>query len=449
MNCIYYDMKYVNCTWERNEVAPNGVNDMFYYWFSRQRLQRELCSWNKENQSCRLEKKREIHRWLWLCIKMSNNFTLLAPHGFQLQERGPHRLINQKSNTSDLNCTYYDNGNLSCKWIQEKDAKQNSSYEIYYRLSKTALRVKHCNKYLQNQSLNLGCLLIEDGKVFEINFLYTYVIDSNRFTVVEPHGHVLVENVKLSPPQNLSAESSGKEELSLTWDIPKHQKPELLLYQMEYKSNMDSHWQVKDFQSRSFTLSSVDSAKRYFFRLRSKLNDLHAKNSYWSEWGPTFIWKGPSTKPTINPLLLVLTLAAVLAIAALASVFYKVKRVSTWLFPGIPDPKYPFVDLFDDYNGNFQEWIGVSKYLDINSASECIPTECQIEEEPVRLKIEHEDPQQPPIDKIERSDSVPESINGENEKSVEDVPNSQSPVHETAAIDMSKLIMDKNMYVRL
>ncbi|XP_078401222.1 cytokine receptor common subunit gamma-like [Cetorhinus maximus] len=448
INCIYYNMEYVNCTWEQKKEAANGVNDTFYYWCSSSRLHKELCNLNKENQSCSLKKKKKTHKWLWLYIKTLKNFTLLAPNGFQLQGRGPHRLINQKTNTSDLNCTYYDNGNLNCTRAQD------SSYKIYYTFSKTALHVKQCNKYLENRSLNFGCQLTEDPKFCKSHWLSVYVIDSNHFTVVEPHGLMLLENVKLSPPQNLSARLTAKEEVSLTWDVPKNQKPEWLQYEMGWKSNMDSDWQGEEFRSHPFTLPNADLAKCYFFRLRSRMNDMYAKKSYWSEWGPTLIWKGKtcadsSASPTINLLFLVLPLAAVLSIVLLTCALYKIKRVNTWLFPGIPDPKHSFVELFEDYNGNFQEWISVSKCLNINSQSDCIPIECQVEEEAVRLKMEHEDPQRLLSDKTERSDSAPEGINEENEKSVEDVPNSQLLVHETSTIDMSKVIMDKNMYIRL
>ncbi|GCC31440.1 hypothetical protein chiPu_0009898 [Chiloscyllium punctatum] len=119
------------------------------------------------------------------------------------------------------------------------------------------------------------------------------------------------------------------------------------------------------------------------------------------------------------------------------------------MLPGIPDPKHLFVELFEDYNGNFQEWIGVSKYLIVESQSECFPMECQIEEESGRLKLEQEDSQQLPLDKPGRPNSVSESINEKKEKSVNDAANSQLLVPENAMIDMSKVIMDENMYVRL
>ncbi|XP_067888884.1 cytokine receptor-like factor 2 [Heterodontus francisci] len=453
MNCIYYNKEYVNCTWKRNEEAVHGVNDTFYYWFSPTRLHMKLCSLNEENQTCGLRNKRKANKWLWLYIKTLNHFTLLTPSCFQLQENGTHRLISQKTDTSDLDCTYYDDQYVNCTWKRSKDAMHNMGYEIYYRFSKTVLHLKECNRYLQNQSHNLGCLLREDENVFETNWFYAYVIDSNHFTVVTPEPFLLLELVKVNPPEKLSATLSGKEEVSLTWDVPKNLKPDWLQYEMEYKSNMDSDWQMEEIEGQSFTLPNIDPAKCYYFHLRSRINNRHAKTSYWSEWGPMLIWKknavGPYSSHGINAHFLLLPLVAVPAFAVLMCVLYKVKRVKTRLFPGVPDPKHLFVDLFEEHNGNFQEWIGVSKDLNMDLQLNCIQLECQIEDEPMILKIEHEDPQKPPSDKTESTDSVLENINEENEKFAEDVPNSQFPVHKTATFDMSRVTMNENMYIRL
>ncbi|XP_048388137.1 cytokine receptor common subunit gamma-like [Stegostoma tigrinum] len=451
VNCIYHNMEYVSCTWKLKEGPAHGVNSTFYYGFAKSDFHKKLCSLNKQNQSCELRKRKKAHKWLWLYITTLNNFTLLAVNSFRLQNHGPHRLINEETNTSNLNCTYYDNGNLNCMWAQDNDTVYHSEYEVNYMLSETPLQMKQCNGYLQTQGFNGSCLLFEDSNVFTSNWFYVYIIDSNNYTIVKPHTFVLVEEVKLSPPHNLSAKLIGKETILLTWNLPTNQKREWLQYAMRYKSNMDPNWKVEEFQRQSFKLTSVDPTKYYTFHLRSRLNHMYAQKCYWSEWGPMLIWRQTivADPPRFNSFIMILVLAAVLGIVIVGCVLYKVKRVNTHIIPGIPDPKHSFVELFEDYNGNFQEWIGVSKYLTTDSRSECIPVECQIEEEPEKLKLKQEDSQLPPLDKIGMSDSVFESINEDKEKSVNDAANSQLLAPENAVIDMSKVIVDENMYVRL
>ncbi|XP_043548656.1 cytokine receptor common subunit gamma-like [Chiloscyllium plagiosum] len=451
VNCIYHNMEYVNCTWKLKEGTAPDVNNTFYYGFAKSNFHRKFCSLNKENQSCGLKKRKKAQKWLWLYITTLNNSMLLAVDSFRLQNHGPHRLINKETNTSNLNCTYYDDGNLSCMWIQDKDTMYTSEYEVNYMFSETPLHMKQCSRYLQINRFNGGCLLFEDSNIFTSNWLYVYITDVNNYTIVKPYTFMLVEEVKLNPPQNLSAKLIGKEEILLTWDLPKSQKREWLQYAIKYKSNMDSKWKVEEFKRQSFTLASVDPTKYYTLYLRSRLNHMYAQKCYWSEWGPMLIWeqKTAADSPRFHSFILVLILAALLAMLVAGCVVYKIKRINTHMLPGIPDPKHLFVELFEDYNGNFQEWIGVSKYLIVDSQSECIPMECQIEEESVRLKLEQEDSQQLPLDKPGRPDSVSESINEKKEKSVNDAANSQLLVPENAMIDMSKVIMDENMYVRL
>ncbi|XP_062909013.1 cytokine receptor-like factor 2 [Mobula hypostoma] len=145
-------------------------------------------------------------------------------------------------------------------------------------------------------------------------------------------------------------------------------------------------------------------------------------------------------------LFLVLLPAALLVLVILICVLYRVKRVRTGLFPGIPDPKRLFVDLFDDHDGNFQEWIGVSKDLHTDCQSNCTPIECLIEEDSVRVNTECKDSLE---DITEKNEPVPETINECIENSEENLPTSQLLGPKPAAIDMSKFVVDGSIYIKL
>ncbi|XP_055492394.1 cytokine receptor-like factor 2 [Leucoraja erinacea] len=150
----------------------------------------------------------------------------------------------------------------------------------------------------------------------------------------------------------------------------------------------------------------------------------------------------------MRTIFLVFLPATALVLAIFVCVVCRMKRVKSLLFPGIPDPKRVFNDLFDDYNGNFQEWIGASKDLNVDCQSNCIPVECQIEEEAVRVKTECEDS---PADMSGSKEPAPQSMNENSESSREDASTctNQLLVHHTDTINMSAIVMDANMYIRL
>ncbi|XP_051881481.1 cytokine receptor common subunit gamma-like [Pristis pectinata] len=449
IECIYHNMEHVNCKWKPNEEAAHGVNDQFFYWFTKE-MHVSWCSPIEGKQRCELIKRKNISNWLCLYIDTSDNQTVMPMNCLQLQEHGPHRLVLNKTGPSDLDCLYSDDNYLNCSWEQDKDKRQNINYYVYYMFSRR-VSVKQCQQYLRDGSRNVGCHLTVKSATADYKWLYVYVMDNNHVTRVRPQKFLLGDHVKMNPPQILTAKLTGKEEILLEWDKLKNRNSYFLQYEMKYKSNLDSDWQTELIHDLSFRLPNVDPAKCYFFHLRSMIYENYATGGHWSDWGPILIWKEKTVvdscpSPRIKALFLVLLPVAILVLVIFVCVLYRVKRVRILVLPGIPDPKHVFIDLFDDHNGNFQEWIGVSKDLHMDCQSNCSPVECQIEEDSMGVNIECEDS---PVVMTGSTEPAQENINGSSENSGGDTPTSQLLVQKPATIDMSKFVMDGSAYIRL
>ncbi|POI34643.1 hypothetical protein CIB84_001605, partial [Bambusicola thoracicus] len=70
-------------------------------------------------------------------------------------------------------------------------------------------------------------------------------------------------------------------------------------------------------------------------------------------------------------------------------------RLQKSVMPTIPDPKYIFTDLFNDHNGNFQEWIDKTDHAVVQTKLEYEEPECIIEEENQQIDKKKSDNQEP------------------------------------------------------
>ncbi|XP_069748649.1 cytokine receptor common subunit gamma-like isoform X2 [Narcine bancroftii] len=356
MECIYHNKEYVNCTWKATEEAAHGVSDRFYYWFAKM-MHKSWCRVTEGKQRCKLKRRNTRAKWMCLYINASNNVIAKPMNCYKLQDQGPQRLMLSERSQFYLDCLFPDDKYLDCSWDQGKDAREDVRYIIRYVFSEN-MCVKQCKHYLQDGNGNVGCHLTVDNEIAKIKYLFASVLDNNNVTRISPQRFLLHDQVKMNPPQNLAAKLIGKEDLLLNWSMGSHNS-KLFQYQIEYKSNLDLEWQRKLITYVPFTLSNIDPAKCYFFRLRCNVRANIAQTSHWSDWGPTLIWKGKTRidscpLPEIKALFLVSLLGAIPVFAVFVCVLFKVKRLRALAFPGIPDPKRIFVDLFDDHNGNFQ-----------------------------------------------------------------------------------------------
>ncbi|XP_038675033.1 erythropoietin receptor-like isoform X3 [Scyliorhinus canicula] len=117
-----------------------------------------------------------------------------------------------------------------------------------------------------------------------------------------------------------------------------------------------------------YVLVNINPMKRYSVKVRMKLK--HCKETkFWSDWSnEDFIERIHS----FNAYQMLLMLAIITAVTGLLLLFvFRRYKVLETVFKPIPDPQKKFKALFEEYNGDFQNWINCQ--IPISKADECHP----------------------------------------------------------------------------
>uniref|UniRef100_A0A8D2DX89 Cytokine receptor-like factor 2 n=1 Tax=Sciurus vulgaris TaxID=55149 RepID=A0A8D2DX89_SCIVU len=142
-----------------------------------------------------------------------------------------------------------------------------------------------------------------------------------------------------------------------------------LLYEVQYRSSFDAEWQSKEERTCNVTLGGLDTHKCYSFRTRVKTTEtMYGPQATPSDWSEVTHWKRAELRDscqeargpprTWSPKLVVVSSAVtLLTVSLLLLSLWKLQRVKKLLMPRVPDPKGTFPGLFEQHQGNFQEWI--------------------------------------------------------------------------------------------
>ncbi|XP_047392569.1 cytokine receptor-like factor 2 isoform X3 [Sciurus carolinensis] len=192
-----------------------------------------------------------------------------------------------------------------------------------------------------------------------------------------------------------------------------------LLYEVQYRSSFDAEWQSKEERTCNVTLGGLDTHKCYSFRTRVKTTEtMYGPQATPSDWSEVTHWKRAELRDscqeerdprrTQSPKLIVVCSAVtLLTVSLLLLSLWKLQRdgfmggstdeiralgvrkspsghpalgfrrpfqrpagtaqynkcpgdgnrVKRLLVPRVPDPKGTFPGLFEQHQGNFQEWI--------------------------------------------------------------------------------------------
>lgn len=110
-------------------------------------------------------------------------------------------------------------------------------------------------------------------------------------------------------------------------------------------------------------MASVDPEKLYTFQVKSKINKYCGTTKLWSEWSLPGYWGRNDTqiedsKDVTRTYITVISLAGIII---LMICLVRSERLKVIIIPKIPNPGRNFDPLFNNHNGNFQDWLGVSK----------------------------------------------------------------------------------------
>ncbi|XP_078068018.1 cytokine receptor common subunit gamma-like isoform X2 [Mustelus asterias] len=258
--------------------------------------------------------------------------------------------------SDDVNCIIYDEEFMECTW-DHTEGKPN--YKLYHWYSETP--AKECGNYIQQNGYNIGCNFSK-SEIIQFRDFFVYRNGSSAAGNVLPLTRTfqLQNQVKLNPPEDLSLNMTTKNELILSWDVPKNLL-KCRIYEVRHRSNKDKDWQVFSINAQArYTLSSIDPEKNYTFQVRSKINQYCGTTELWSEWSSLVQWGRNGTENSIG-IRTIISGLSLLGLILLVFALIKNERLKVIIIPKIPNPGRSFDPLFNNHNGNFQDWLGVPK----------------------------------------------------------------------------------------
>ncbi|XP_062910641.1 interleukin-5 receptor subunit alpha-like isoform X2 [Mobula hypostoma] len=209
------------------------------------------------------------------------------------------------------------------------------------------------------QGCHIGKMVIEQDDLEEP--LLICVNGSNNSTSISPY-YVQInpqEFEKYNPPHNVKIFPN----LTVTWDKPAgyNINDDCFGYQLQLTELDGNNIKVLHVKGETKRILNTNLAKRYSVKVRTKM-EVCLETKYWSEWSvEAFI----EPKELLNGrvVAIVLLMTAVMTILLMSLIF---RRYKDFIFRQVPDPQKNFKELFEEYNGDFQKWLGyqipTSKY---------------------------------------------------------------------------------------
>ncbi|NXO26376.1 CRLF2 factor, partial [Cisticola juncidis] len=289
-------------------------------------------------------------------------------------------------NTKIIN---FNNEKMQITWAT-RELFYNENVSFFYTFGESKHKVwKPCTTYLLDQDYNSGCLFKTEGPTLAIS-----IRNSNGSEELFSKELKADFYIKPSPPENVTF--FWKED-TVTVSCNKPEKNAWCLrLELQYKSKFDKEWQSRTSKCCSIGEQGFDPRKCYSFRVRlSRLvphcNVVH----YSSDWEAETFWMNgmllDSCDDDVTPqsktvIILSCSLSVLLMMLILTILLCKWQRFRTSVLPAIPDPKHPLADLFNDHNGNLQEWLDKNDHVMLQTKLEYEEPESIIEAE-----SQHED----------------------------------------------------------
>ncbi|KFP76025.1 Cytokine receptor-like factor 2, partial [Acanthisitta chloris] len=341
----------------------------------------------------------------------------------------------------------FNNENMQITWAaRENFPNENVSFSYTFDEGKQKVW-KPCPSYLLDQDHNSGCIFKTEGPTLAMS-----IRNSNGSKELFSKKLKADFYIKPNRPENVTF--FWKED-TVTVSCNKPEKAvRCLRLELQYKSKFDEEWQSRTSRCCSVEEQGFDPEKCYSFRVRLKRLVPHCNVvNYSSDWQAETFWMNGTlvdscdydTTPQSNTVIALSCLLAVLLMMLILLILLcKWKRLQKSVMPAIPDPKYIFADLFNDHNGNFQEWIDKSDHAVLQTKLEYEEPECITEAE-----IQHEDEKnsdkQGPLEKIFTFSGSGET----NDLQAAQIACLMPVSNATASFAGVQILMNEDMYVTL
>ncbi|XP_059832814.1 cytokine receptor common subunit gamma-like [Hypanus sabinus] len=261
--------------------------------------------------------------------------------------------------SADVNCIVYNEEYMTCTWNL---IEGNIKYTMYHWY--VAQPAVECRNYIQQGGYNVGCNF-SASDIIQFKDFHVFINgSSDSGNVTTKNGKFqLQDQVQPFPPGNLSVNTTENNGLLLKWAAPMRTE-RCLEYEIRHRNNKDKEWQkVSITVQTKFNLASVDPEKLYTFQVRSKINIYCGTTELWSEWSLPVSWgkndtQAENSKESFNTYV---TVVSIVVLILLVICLIRIERLKVIIIPKIPNPGRNFDPLFNNHNGNFQDWLGVSK----------------------------------------------------------------------------------------
>uniref|UniRef100_A0AAR2LCL6 Fibronectin type-III domain-containing protein n=1 Tax=Pygocentrus nattereri TaxID=42514 RepID=A0AAR2LCL6_PYGNA len=269
-------------------------------------------------------------------------------------------------NDTDIKCVVINLEYVNCTWDDEGLPQENCTFRSRYEGGPEA----ECQTYLKVNDLNVGCRVsYSEEKLNRFTLLHAWLYSANGSVVAEHHRN-LINMVKLDPPYNLTVEMKNPE-LYLYWNSSNRTKAVCKTSQVRYKIN-HKNWQLQSesTERNSFSLPFPSTQSLYEFQVRVKMSDTCGKSEMWSAWSESVYcgsMKNVNDTETHSgssaALMILYTAGAAVVLVILSCLLVHSERLRVILVPVVPNPGKNFADLIDNYGGNVENWLSISKEL--------------------------------------------------------------------------------------
>ncbi|OPJ69517.1 cytokine receptor-like factor 2 isoform A [Patagioenas fasciata monilis] len=351
-------------------------------------------------------------------------------------------------NTTIIN---YNNEKMQITWVaRESFPSENVSFS--YTFDEGTHKVwKPCPTYLLDQGYNSGCLFKTEGPTLAISI-------RNNNGSEELFSKILKSDFYIKPNQPENVTFFWKED-TVTVSCNKPERAvKCLRLELQYKSKYDEDWQSRTSTCCRVGEQGFDPRKCYSLRVRLKrLVPYCNVVNYSSDWEAETLWMNGTLlgnrcdscdddiKSQSNTIIVLSCLLPVLLmILILLILLCKWQRLQKSVMPAIPDPKYVFVDLFNDHNGNFQEWIDKTDHAVVQTKLEYEEPECIIEAENQQEDEKNSD-KQGPQEKIFNFSRVAEN----NDPKAAQIACLMSTSNTVSSFAGLQILMKDDMYLKL
>ncbi|XP_064000083.1 cytokine receptor-like factor 2 [Pogoniulus pusillus] len=296
---------------------------------------------------------------------------------FQLQSSGWKDAIN----TTIIN---FNNEKMHITWLAS-DIFPGKNVSFSYTFDEDKHKIwKPCPTYLLDQDYNSGCVFKTEGPTLAISI-------RNGNGSEELFSKRLKSDFYIKPNQPENVTFFWKED-AVTVSCNKPERGvKCLKLELQHKSKFDKDWQSRTSKCCSVGDQGFDPRKCYFFHVRLKrLVPYCNVVEYSSDWEAETFWMNGTLLDSCNDdtksqsntvVVLSCLLTGLLMMLILLVLLCKWQSLQKSVMPAIPDPKYAFTDLFNDHNGNFQEWIDKTDHVVVQIKLEYEELECTVEAE--------------------------------------------------------------------